>query len=184
MFCLHKLGLRWIWKRCFQDGQEDNTTRWVSVAKRNSSNDEWGSSHLGVNQPAVVERDVQQIKHDAFWGVLEDSHPCELHVHVQARLQLVQHCHGITHVLGDKQNNNNLSKLLFSPAWCRCYRGIKQISKRHVCLCSGNIIQNQKLCAMQLLSCLYLLHYSWLSAHSQQSWELSAIDFSTFTRNH
>lgn len=39
-------------------------------------------SHLGVNQPAVVKRDVQQIKHNAFWGVLKDSHPGELHVHV------------------------------------------------------------------------------------------------------
>lgn len=56
-------------------------------------------SHLGVNQPAVVERDVEQIEHDAFWGVLEDSHAGELHIHVQTCLQLVQHCHGVAHVL-------------------------------------------------------------------------------------
>lgn len=62
-------------------------------------------SHLGVNQPAMVERYVEQIKHDAFWGVLEDSHAGELHIHIQACLQLVQHCHGIAHVLGNKENS-------------------------------------------------------------------------------
>lgn len=54
----------------------------------------------------MVERDVQQIKHDALWGVLKDSHPCELHVHIQTCLQLVQHGHGITHVLENKETNS------------------------------------------------------------------------------
>lgn len=62
-------------------------------------------SHLGVNQPAMVERYVKQIEHDAFWGVLEDSHTGELHIHIQTCLQLVQHCHGIAHVLGNKENS-------------------------------------------------------------------------------
>lgn len=62
-------------------------------------------AHLGIDQPAVVQGDVQQIKHNAFWGVLKDSHPGELDVDVQTRLQLVQHCHGVAHVLGEKETD-------------------------------------------------------------------------------
>lgn len=53
----------------------------------------------------MVQRDVEQIKHDAFRGVLEDSHTRELHVHVQTRLQLVQHRHGVAHVLEHTENS-------------------------------------------------------------------------------
>lgn len=62
-------------------------------------------SHLGVNQPAMVERYVEQIEDDAFWGVLEDSHAGELHIHIQTCLQLVQHCHGVAHVLGNQEES-------------------------------------------------------------------------------
>lgn len=62
-------------------------------------------AHLGVDQPAVVERDVEQIEHDAFGGVLEDPHASELHIHIQTRLQLVQHGHGIAHVLEHKESS-------------------------------------------------------------------------------
>lgn len=55
--------------------------------------------HLGVHQPAVVQRDVEQIEDDALRRVLEDPHARELHVHIQTRLQLVQHRHGVAHVL-------------------------------------------------------------------------------------
>lgn len=63
-------------------------------------------AHLGVDQPAMVERDVEQIKHDAFWGVLEDPHTSELHIHIQTCLQLVQDCHGIAHVLEKAEENS------------------------------------------------------------------------------
>lgn len=90
--------------RCIAGRQEGSKASWFQGGEgRNES----VCSHLGVNQPAVVERDVQQIEHDAFWGVLEDSHPRELYVHVQACLQLVQHRHGVTHVLGDKKNKRS-----------------------------------------------------------------------------
>lgn len=56
-------------------------------------------TNLGVHQPAMIERDVQQVEDDALGRVLEDTHPRELHVDVQACLQLVQDSHGVTHVL-------------------------------------------------------------------------------------
>lgn len=61
--------------------------------------------HLGVHQPAVVQRDVEQIEDDALRGVLEDPHARELHVHIQTRLQLVQHRHGVAHVLEHTENS-------------------------------------------------------------------------------
>lgn len=88
-------------------------------------------SHLGVNQPAVVERDVEQIEHDAFWRVLEDSHAGELHIHVQTCLQLVQHRHGVAHVLGNKEEKTgslvNLRRYiepykLLPYSWLPCTR--------------------------------------------------------------
>lgn len=85
-------------ERCTEDRQDNRKIGWFLEAKGH----EWNSSHLGVNQPAVVERDVKQVEHNAFWGVLEDPHACELDVHIQTRLQLVQHRHGITHVLEEK----------------------------------------------------------------------------------
>lgn len=58
--------------------KEEKENRPISMAVKAKKD----PSHLGVNQPAVVKRDVQKIKHNAFWGVLKDSHPGELHVHV------------------------------------------------------------------------------------------------------
>lgn len=70
---------------------------WVGVQEQKDR------PYLGVNKPAVVKRDVEKVEHNAFWGVLKHSHACELHVYVQTRLQLVQHCHGVTHVLEKKK---------------------------------------------------------------------------------
>lgn len=69
----------------------------------------------------MVQGDVQQIEHDAFRGVFEDSHPSELHVDVQTRLQLVQHCHGIAHVLGgrdkEKKDSGGSTAWLLYAVW-------------------------------------------------------------------
>lgn len=54
---------------------------------------------LRINQPSVIERNIQQVEDDALRRVLEYSHTCELNVHIQTCLQFMQHCHGIAHVL-------------------------------------------------------------------------------------
>lgn len=56
-------------------------------------------TYLGLNQPAVVQWDIEQVEDDALGGVFKNSDACELHIHVQARLQLVEDRHGIAHVL-------------------------------------------------------------------------------------
>ena len=48
----------------------------------------------------MVQRDVQEVEHDALWGIFEDSHAGEPHVDVQPGLELVEDGHRVTHVLG------------------------------------------------------------------------------------
>lgn len=55
--------------------------------------------YLRVHQPAVVQRDVQQVEHDALGRVLEVRHAGETHVDVQPRGQLREDGHGVAHVL-------------------------------------------------------------------------------------
>lgn len=40
--------------------------------------------HLRVYQPAVVQWDVQQVKHNALWRVLKVGDSCEANIDVQA----------------------------------------------------------------------------------------------------
>lgn len=56
-------------------------------------------TYLWVHKPAVVERNVKQIKDDAFRRVLEIRHTCKTHINVEACRQLWQHSHRVAHVL-------------------------------------------------------------------------------------
>ena len=48
----------------------------------------------------MVQRDVQQVEHNAFWGIFKDSDAGEPHVDVQPSLELVKDGHCVAHVLG------------------------------------------------------------------------------------
>lgn len=59
--------------------------------------------HLGINKPAMVQRNAKEVKDTALRRVLEIRDACEPHIDIQTCGQFRQHCHGIVHILGWKR---------------------------------------------------------------------------------
>ena len=60
---------------------------------------------LWIHQPAMVKLNAQQIEDDALWGVLEVLDPGELHIHVEAGVQLREDGYGVSNVVLEVQHS-------------------------------------------------------------------------------